>query len=240
MWNNSADEPVNPALYGQTADKLQSLGYRYELDVYEPCPAAPSASECSPLFPDHLELATNDQFAPAAAFLGTAHVDFNPAHVTYVVDGARERPSLAIVGDHAYWVSGLTLRSTSHTGGKGDPDGQFDAVSHGFGVGDPTASGLALPGVGALTGGNLGTLTFASTKQTWGPHPSRGVERLDHGQRDQHRHRVNRRDPRARGLVGRAEHHDRWPADRDVARLQPHGDRPRSLPVRDCRAWNSA
>ena len=169
MWNNSADELVDPALYGQTADKLQSLGYRYELDVYEPCPAAPNASQCSPLFPDHLELAVNDQFAPAAAFLGTAHVDFNPAHVTYAVDGARDRPSLGIVGNHAYWTSGLTLRSTSHTGGNGDPDGEFDAVSHGFGVGDPTASGLSVPGVGTLTGGNLGTLTFASTKQTWGP-----------------------------------------------------------------------
>jgi hypothetical protein len=172
MWNNSADELVNPALYGQTADKLQSLGYRYELDVYEPCPAAPNASQCSPLFPDHLELAVNDQFAPAAAFLGTTHVDVNPAHVTYVVDGARDRPSLGIVGNHAYWASGLTLRSTSHTGANGDPDGQLDAVSHGFGVGDPTASGLALPGVGTLTGGNLGTLTFASTKQTWGPTPA--------------------------------------------------------------------
>jgi pimeloyl-ACP methyl ester carboxylesterase len=172
MWNNSADELVNPALYGQTADKLQSLGYRYELDVYEPCPAAPNASECSPLFPDHLELAINDQFAPAAAFLGTTHVDFNPAHVTYVVDGVRDRPSLGIVGNHTYWVSGLTLRGTSHTGGNGDPDGELDAVSHGFGVGDPTASGLALPGVGTLTGGNLGALTFASTKQTWGPTPA--------------------------------------------------------------------
>jgi hypothetical protein len=167
-----ASATCSPSRTAQTADKLQSLGYRYELDVYEPCPAAPNASLCSPMFPDHLELAVNDQFAPAAAFLGTAHVDFNPAHVTYVVDGARDRPSLGIVGNHAYWTSGLTLRSTSHTGGNGDPDGQFDAVSHGFGVGDPTASGLAVPGVGTLTGGNLGTLTFASTKQTWGPTPA--------------------------------------------------------------------
>jgi predicted esterase len=170
MWNNSADELVNPALYGMTANKLGSLGYRYELDVYEPCPAAPNASQCSALFPDHLELAINDQYAPAAAFLGSAKVDLNPAHVTYVVDGARDRTTLGVVGDHAYWVSGLKLRSTSHTSSNGDPEGQFDAASHGFGVGDPPASGVT-PGVGMLTGGNLGTLTFASTTQTWGPAP---------------------------------------------------------------------
>ena len=170
MWNNTADELVNPALYGQTANKLQSLGYRYELDAYEPCPAAPNASQCSPIFPNHLELAINDQFAPAAAFLGTTHVDFSPPHVTYVVDGERDRPSLGIVGNHAYWLSGMKLRSSSHTASNGDPDGQFDALSHGFGIADPTASGLT-PGAGMLTGGNLGTLTFASTKQTWGPAP---------------------------------------------------------------------
>jgi len=52
-------------------------------------------------------LAINDQFAPAAAaFLGSATVDLNPSHVTYVVDAARDRPIFGIVGDHAYWVWG--------------------------------------------------------------------------------------------------------------------------------------
>lgn len=74
MWNNLADELVNPAVYLQTAAKLASLGYRYELDAYQPC-ANPA---CSPLFPNHLELAVNDQFAPAAAFLGSALVDRDP------------------------------------------------------------------------------------------------------------------------------------------------------------------
>src|SRR5204863_9603795 len=51
MWNNSADELVNPALFLPTANKLSSLGYRYELDVFQPCPTAPMAAKCSPLFP---------------------------------------------------------------------------------------------------------------------------------------------------------------------------------------------
>jgi dienelactone hydrolase len=167
MWNNSADELVDPALYTQTALKLANLGYRYELDVYQPC-ASPL---CSPLFPDHLELAVNDQFAPAASFLGTSQVDYNPAHVTYVLDAARNRANYGINGDHAYWVSGLTLRSQSNTASNGDPEGQIDAVSHAFGSADPAASGVSGPTPGTLSGGNMGDLHYLSFVQTWGPTP---------------------------------------------------------------------
>jgi predicted esterase len=157
MWNASADELVNASDYGQTAEKLSSLGYRYELDVYQPC-ANPL---CSPVLPNHLMLAINDQFAPAAAFLGSATVNFNPAHVTYVVDTARDHPEYGIRGDHAYWASGLTVRQSG-------TDGHFDVFSHGFGTGDPVATG-SQPGTGTLTGGNMGPLSYASLTQTWGP-----------------------------------------------------------------------
>jgi hypothetical protein len=157
MWNVSADELVSAGDYGQTADKLSSLGYRYALDVYAPCANA----LCSPVLPNHLMLAINDQFAPAAAFLGTATVGPNPAHVTYVVDTARDRPNFGILGNHAYWVSGLTVRQSG-------TDGTFDVFSHGFGTSDPVASG-SQPGTGTLTGGNMGPLTFASLSQTWSP-----------------------------------------------------------------------
>jgi predicted esterase len=168
MWNNSADELVNPALYGATAAKLLSLGYRYELDVYQPCDTSPSPAKCSPLFPNHLELAVNDQYAPAAAFLGSAQVDPDPAHVTYVYDVARDRPQYGLVADHAYWISGLSIRSPSHTSSTGDPEGSIDAVSHGFGTADPV-SGAPQAGTGTLTGGNLGPLVFARTSRGWGP-----------------------------------------------------------------------
>jgi len=164
MWNASADELVNASDYTQTAEKLSSLGYRYELDVYQPC----ASSLCSPVLPNHLMLAINDQFAPAAAFLGSATVDPNPAHVTYVVDTARDRPNYGIVGDHAYWVSGLTIRSASHTSTNGDPEGQIDVFSRGSSTADPVASG-SQPGTGTLTGGNMGPLAYASLRQTWGP-----------------------------------------------------------------------
>src|SRR5439155_20167762 len=105
-------------------------------------------------------------------FLGTATVDRSPPHVTYVLDAARNHRDLSVVGDHAYWISGLTLRSTSHTSATGDPEGQIDAASRGFGVGDPPASGTQL-GAGTLPDGNLGTLAFTRQSRGWGAAPSR-------------------------------------------------------------------
>jgi hypothetical protein len=157
MWNNHGDELVNEGFFTETANALDSLGYRYELDAYQPC-ANPG---CSPLFTNHLQLAINDQYAPAAAFLGTARVNRNPAHVTYVVAGERNHANLKLVGDHAYWASQLKPRDASQIG-------QIDAVSRGFGVGDPVASATQ-PGSGTLTGGRFGTLLFSSQRKTWGP-----------------------------------------------------------------------
>jgi hypothetical protein len=167
MWNNHGDELVNDGSFEATASKLDSLGYRYELDAYQPC----ANSLCSPAFTNHLQLAINDQFAPAAAFLDSIHVDRNPAHVTYVLDTARNHSNLGVVGDHAYWVSRLKLRDPSHTSAGGDPEGQIDAVSKGFGVADPQAS-LQTVGTGDLTGGNMGTLVFQRQAKTWGGVPA--------------------------------------------------------------------
>jgi hypothetical protein len=160
MWNVAGDELVGVQAYTQTAMKLANLGYRYQLNVHQPC----ANQLCSALFPNHLQLAINDQFAPAAAFLGSATVNYNPPHVTYVVDNARDAPKYAIVADHAYWVSGLTTRQSGSLG-------QFDAISHGFGVGDPTPSGVQGPTPGTLSGGNMGDLHYAAFTQTWGAAP---------------------------------------------------------------------
>src|SRR4051794_10467008 len=164
MWNNNGDELANDALYNSTVAKLDSLGYRYELDAFRPC-ANPA---CSPLFPNHLQLAVNDQYQPAADFLGNAIVERNPSHVTYVLDEARNHVKLGLVGDHAYWVSGLKLRDAGQRGATGDPTGQIDAVSHGFGASDRAAS-VTQPGVGQLEGGNLGPVQFTSRVKTWAP-----------------------------------------------------------------------
>jgi hypothetical protein len=173
MWNNHGDELVNEADFEQTAMKLDSLGYRYELDAFQPC-ANPM---CSPLFTNHLQLAINDEYAPAAAFLGTQKVDRDPPHVTYVRDTARDHGELGVVADHAYWLSNLALRDPNPSGPNSDPEASIDAVSHGFGVGDPPASATAF-GNSSLPGGNLSQspfppLAFTSQAKTWGAAPSR-------------------------------------------------------------------
>jgi hypothetical protein len=159
MWNTHGDELVNNLGFQETADALDALGYRYELDAFQPCvhPA------CSALFPNHLQLAVNDWYQPAADFLGGARVRRNPAHVTYVVYPVRNHPEIGLNGDHAYWVSRLRLRD-------GAEQGQIDAFSHGFGVGDPEP-GETERGTGTLEGGNLGSLIYTSQKKAWGEPP---------------------------------------------------------------------
>jgi predicted esterase len=164
MWNNVGDELVNDAEYNATAQALDSLGYRYELHAHQPC----AHPDCSALFPNHLQLAINDQYAPAAAFLGSARVERNPAHVTYVLDSARNHGNLGVVGDHAYWLSGLKVRDPSANGAGNDPGGQIDAFSHGFGTSDPVPTPTQV-GAGQLTGGNLGAINFSSRAKTWAP-----------------------------------------------------------------------
>jgi hypothetical protein len=147
MWNAATDELVPETSYLPTALALDQNGYRYELDIYTG---------------EHLTLAINDQYAPAAEFLGTAKVDRNPAHVTYVADPGLDYPNLSFVADHAYWLSGVRPRSSGQ--------GTVDAFSHAFGTGDPLASATQL-GAGTLSGGNLGTLAFTRQYKTWGPAP---------------------------------------------------------------------
>ena len=163
MWNNHGDELVNNTGFQETADALDELGYRYELDAFQPCANA----GCSALFPNHLQLAINDWYMPATEFLGNARVERNPAHVTYVVYPPRNYPDLKLVGDHAYWLSELKLR-------EGAEQGQIDAVSHGFGVGDPEPSDTER-GTGQLEGGNFGTLVYTFQKRTWGEAPTQSV-----------------------------------------------------------------
>ncbi|HYH59612.1 MAG TPA: hypothetical protein VD790_10400 [Thermoleophilaceae bacterium] len=168
MWNNHGDELVNNLGFQETADALDELGYRYELDAFQPC-ANPG---CSPLFPNHLQLALNDWYAPVAEFLGTARVDRNPAHVTYVVNPSRDYPDLGLVGDSAYWLSGLELRD-------GASQGEIDALSHGFGRGDPEVSATSR-GTDTLPDGKLGSLLYTYQRRTWGKPPKQQrADRVD-------------------------------------------------------------
>ena len=147
MWNMATDELVNESQYYPTAKGLDDAGYRYELDVFAPG--------------EHLTLAINDQFAPAAAFLGTTRVDRNPGHITFVVDPALDYPEFGFVADHAYWLSGIRERD------KTQATGTIDVISRRLDLGDPAPSATAY-GTGQLTGGTLPAIAYASQARTWG------------------------------------------------------------------------
>jgi hypothetical protein len=153
MWNMAGDEEVTADKWEKTASDLDALGYRYELDTFAPG--------------EHNTFFVEDQFAPVAAFLGRSVVDRDPAHVTYAVSQtALDRPKLGVVADHAYWLSAVTPRAK---GGAA----QVDAVSSGFGEGDPVAAATQR-GSATLSGGAFPFPTLAYTRQykTWGAAPS--------------------------------------------------------------------
>jgi hypothetical protein len=157
-WNADADELVQLNESEQAVKDLTAAGLRFEERLF-------TAS-------DHLSLATNDEYGPAAAFLGTSRVDRNPAHVTYVVDTTEDSAAAETVGDHAYWVSGLAVRDAKK-------DGTFDARSEAFGTGDPKPLGLQ-QGAGTLDGGTHGPMPYADRSQAWGPVPQTPkADRLD-------------------------------------------------------------
>jgi hypothetical protein len=160
MWNVHGDELVGDEEFLPSAMKLEQLGYRVTLHAHLPCASTPKNSKCSPILPNHLMLAINDWFLPAAQFLGSALVNRNPFHVTFVVDPARYSTKYGIVANHAYWVSGLKVRKSGSLG-------TLDAFSHAFGLGDRKASGVK-NGAGTLNGGHLGPIHYTSQTQTWG------------------------------------------------------------------------
>jgi hypothetical protein len=147
-WNAGQDELVNPALYEPTTAELNELGLRFIADVFSPA--------------GHITLGANDEFGPQADFLGEHRVDRDPAHVTYVVSPGRDSPRAMAIADHAYWLSGLSVRGQGH--------GTIDARSEAFGTGDPPVVEDP-PSVGTLTGGSR-PLAFVRRSQSWGDTPA--------------------------------------------------------------------
>ena len=152
-WNAGADELVNIRTSEQTVTDMTAAGVRFVHWLF------PSA--------DHLTLATNDEYGPAAEFLGEYRADRSPPHVTYVVDTREDSKEALAVGDHAYWVSRVRLRETQAS------RGTIDVSSGGFGVGDQPVLDIAT-GEGTLNGGDHGPMPFQSRERAWGPAPSKG------------------------------------------------------------------
>jgi hypothetical protein len=159
-WNVAGDELVRLDQSEAAEQHLAATGLRFIEDLF---PAA-----------DHLTLATNDEYGPAAAFLGEHRVDRDPPHVTYVVDPIEDSAQAGAEADHAYWVSGLAVRDA-----KTAPTGTVDVRSEGFGVGEPPVLGVEQGG-GTLNGGNHGPMPYVERDQGWGAAPSAPVRNALH------------------------------------------------------------
>ena len=160
IWNGALDELVPIAGPTAQAETFEQLGLDFRFWVF------PTA--------DHFAFAANDSYAPAADFLGRRRVVRNPAHISYVVNPTMDFPKRKTVADHAYWLSRLRLRDASGEA----PLGRIDAVSEGFGRGDPP-SGSVETSVGTLPPGNFGTLAYEERKRELGPvPPAKRADRL--------------------------------------------------------------
>jgi hypothetical protein len=156
IWDETTDELVPIAGVLEQVATFDALGYRYEFDQF--------------LAGDHLTLAINDEYGPAAAFLGTDTVAPNPPHVSYAYNPTMDFPADGTTAGHAYWVYGISLREA----GGSAPLGTIDVRSEGFGVGDPTPSETQ-HGAGALTGGQIPAIPYTSQTKTWGSAPAQPV-----------------------------------------------------------------
>jgi hypothetical protein len=150
IWDETTDELVPISGVLEQVKTFDELGYRYEFDQF--------------LAGDHLTLAINDEYAPAAAFLGTETVNRNPAHVTYVYNPTMDFAADGTTAGHAYWLYGVTLRDSSGTA----PLGKVDVRSEGFGLADPVP-GETEHGAGALTGGMIPAIPYTSQTKSWAP-----------------------------------------------------------------------
>lgn len=156
-WYGQTDELVGPELSEQAYVNAQRAGLRYDHWVFTPA--------------GHITIGNNDEFAPAAAFFGDHTVERDPAHVTYRFDPSLD-PKAQSASDHAYWVSGLAVR----TAGKA---GTIDVRSRAGGRGDPPALPVK-PSAGTLDGGSHGPLPYSRRTLDLGPAPAEArANRLD-------------------------------------------------------------
>jgi pimeloyl-ACP methyl ester carboxylesterase len=152
-WYGQNDELVPVADSEQAFLSAKNMGLRYDMWVFAPA--------------GHVTEGNNDEYTPAAEFFGENTVDRNPYHATYLVDPSQDTVSDS-PASHAYWISGLTVRTAGSTG-------KIDAFSHAAGLGDPPPLPEALSAA-TLEGGSHGPLPYTRRTLAWGPAPVQPAE----------------------------------------------------------------
>ena len=160
IWNGSQDELVPVAGATAQAQTFDDLGYRYTFDLFTNA--------------DHFALAVNDQYAPAADFLGTSEVDPQPAP-TSPTSSTRPwtSPSAGTVADHAYWLSGLRAARLQRQ--RAAWDGWTPARRASARATRAVSPTQTSPGT--LQGGNLGPLPYTERRRAGGPRPQATARR---------------------------------------------------------------
>ncbi|MDX6200153.1 MAG: hypothetical protein QOJ79_3304 [Actinomycetota bacterium] len=146
-WIGNEDEGSGNNVQAIEIQDMEQYGYRFRLRQF------PTS--------DHLTIATNDQYADGVAWLGDRRVVTNPPSVSFLVDKRSDFRATSVVANHAYWLSGITLRDGQH-----DPSAAVEANSLGFGLGDPSVVNRSTT-PGAMTGGYHGPMPYVETAQDW-------------------------------------------------------------------------
>jgi dienelactone hydrolase len=102
MWNGSNDELVPLPAYLTTAQTLDDLGYRYELDIFTGF--------------DHFTFGFLDEWGRAADFLNDSTVTRSPSRISYRIIPEYDNVELNLKHDKAYWVSDLEVEAGKEQG----------------------------------------------------------------------------------------------------------------------------
>ena len=143
-WVGTADEGAVGKIDDAIA-RLTAAGLRFTLDSFQSA--------------EHLTIYTNNEWAPAAEFLGEHRVNRNPPHITYIVDPRWDSERAGMIGDHAYWISGLKRRDAGAIG-------QIDVRSEAFGFGDAAVLDV-VTSQNLLLGGTHGPMPYERKSQDW-------------------------------------------------------------------------
>jgi len=116
--------------------KLDSLGYRYEWWSFTGQGHIFGLTACNGISPKPCGQSFQADFLDTVFGVGQPLTKvINPPHITYSVNQGWNEPMFNLVGDHAYWISGVTVRDPSVS-----PYGKIDVISGAFGLNDPTAN----------------------------------------------------------------------------------------------------
>jgi hypothetical protein len=123
---------------------------------------------------DHVVMCANGTWGVATRWLGDMRPVASIFHVTFVRNPAWDDPQSGLVGNKAYWLSGIETRSTDTT-----QLGTIDVISRGFGLADAPVAPV-LTGAGIEPGTTV-PLNSYTTEQRVRPAPLAAValDRLD-------------------------------------------------------------